>query len=142
MESLSLLLIGYRGLLPCRQSGRSLKLFPLILSRDEFTKKGSLTPLLHTRLYPVQEKFKCAGSVVGIASMLRAGQSGVQIPVNKRNFLRNVQTGSGALYFLGFFLGDKASSCAAVKSGWSVASTLSIYIYAVDRNTFTFTRIS
>jgi hypothetical protein len=74
--------------------------------------------------------------------MLQVGQSGVQIPVNKRNFLRNVQTGSGAQYLLGFFLVDKASSCAVVKSGWSLAFIPSIYIYAVERDTFTFTRMS
>lgn len=74
--------------------------------------------------------------------MLRAEQSGVQIPVKKRDFLRNVQTGSGAQYLLRFFLGVKSLSCVVVKNGWSLSSTPSIYINAVDRDTITFTRIS
>jgi len=94
-------------------------------------------------------------SVVGVATMLRAGWFGVRIPVRISDFFvrRKVQTGSGThphsiQWVPGSLVGGTAAGggednhspppSAEVKSEWSYISTPSIYIHGVDRESVAF----
>ena len=106
------------------------------------------TPLLHYFLY------LSLYSVVGIATKLRAGWSGVQLLVGASDLclLQNVQTGSGvhpAVYSMGtgFFPGIKQlgrdvnhppPSSAEAKNEWSYTSSPLVCLYGVTRENFTF----
>ena len=73
-------------------------------------------------------------SVVDIATVLRAGRSGVPVPLGTRDFsvFQNVQTGSGASYSKGNGILLRAYS-SKIKNEWDSTSTTPICFQGMGR---------